>query len=214
MASETERKCPRCGQAIEALAAECPFCGESLEKPATEAPRRPQETRAPLVDAELLFEGRDSAFTLVQPAAVAVLWIAGASVFWAFVGGLIRGTGPKRLVAAVSLAVMLVALIRCLFAWLAFRNRKYTITSDRIEHEHGVLRRSVRNIDMWRVRDLAHEQLFLESIFGLGRVVIVSADQDAASLVIGPMRHSKQVYDRLKKVHLEADRRRRTVRLE
>ena len=220
VADEKETKCPHCGETIDAGAMECRSCGENLETPRaggsspTEAVRRSPQSRGPVVDAEVLFEGRESAFTLVRPAAIAALWIVGASVFWAVVGGAMQKTGLKQVVAAASLAIIVVALARCLFVWLAFRNRKYTITSDRIEYEHGVLRKSVRNMDMWRVRDLAHEQTFVESLFGLGRVIILSSDKDAASVVIGPMRPSRQVYDSLKRVHLEADRRRRAVHLE
>ncbi len=218
MAGDRETKCPRCGKTVSSEATRCWSCGEDLstggELSRTEAPRRSPVSAAPAGDAEMLFEGRDSALTLVRPAVVPALLIAGASVFWAAVGGAMDNGAPRRLVAAVSLTVIIVAVLRCLLVWLAFWNRKYTVTSDRVEHESGVLRKSSRNMDLWRVREVACERTFVERVFGLGRVVIVSLDTAAARVVVGPIRQARQLYDKLKKAQLEADRRRGAARLE
>jgi len=64
------------------------------------------------------------------------------------------------------------------------RNTRYRVTNQRIVIETGVFSRSLEEIDMRSVDDSEFHQRFLERIFGIGDVLIVSTDKVAPRLVL------------------------------
>ena len=93
-----------------------------------------------------------------------------------------------------------------LFKWLDFKNKIFRITNDRIEYEHGVFGKTIHNMDMWRVQDIKFKQSFIQRILGLGRILIHSSDKDTPVTNVGPIAGARDLYNKLKKVQLEADR--------
>lgn len=211
----TEKKCPFCGELIKAAAVKCRFCGEFLETP------HPRERLASAaapgggpVPVEVFHEGHVSAIALVRPAAVTLLWLA--------LGGIaqVAASSPALVselpgwVAWIPIAIAVAALLYGAYRWLDWRNRIFRITSERVELERGVFSRAVQNLDLWRIQDLAFNQSFVERLIGVGRVFIVTSDQDAPTLSIGPVPRARELYDRLKRAQLDADRRRGVLHVE
>jgi uncharacterized membrane protein YdbT with pleckstrin-like domain len=82
------------------------------------------------------------------------------------------------IVVFLSITVLpsLVALPQAL---ARIKNTHYKVTSQRIVIESGVFSRSLEEIDMRSVDDIEFHQTFLERIFGIGQVFIISTDKVA-----------------------------------
>ena len=98
------------------------------------------------------------------------------------------GTHLENVPILVSSLITVVAILYWLFKWLNWKNTVYRITNDRIEFEHGILSKSVQNVDMWRVKDIDFNQSFIQRVFGLGRVHIETSDKDIPVIEIGPIK--------------------------
>jgi uncharacterized membrane protein YdbT with pleckstrin-like domain len=80
------------------------------------------------------------------------------------------------LVLALFVLQTLIALLQAL---ARIRNTHYRVTNQRIVIESGVLSRSLEEIDMRMIDDIEFHQSFLERLFGIGEVFIVSTDKVA-----------------------------------
>jgi uncharacterized membrane protein YdbT with pleckstrin-like domain len=76
------------------------------------------------------------------------------------------------IIALPSVVAMAQALAR-------IKNTRYKVTNQRIVIESGVFSRSLEEIDMRSVDDIEFRQTFLERIFGIGQVFIISTDKVA-----------------------------------
>ena len=90
----------------------------------------------------------------------------------------------------------------------------YEVSIDRIEWHRGILDRKVDNIDMFRVVDLKLRRNILDCIFGIGKVVLITNDKTDPEFSFEKLRHSRNLYDIIKKASLEADRKTGVVHLE
>jgi membrane protein YdbS with pleckstrin-like domain len=85
-------------------------------------------------------------------------------------------------IVVVLLLAVLPSVIALLQAIARIRNTHYRVTNQRIVIESGVLSRSLEEIDMRSVDDIEFQQTFLERLFGIGQVFIVSTDKVAPKL--------------------------------
>jgi uncharacterized membrane protein YdbT with pleckstrin-like domain len=97
-------------------------------------------------------------------------------------------------------AILLVAIFPSLLAlgsaFARIKNTHYKVTNQRVLIETGVLSRSLEEIDMRSIDDIEFQQTFLERIFGIGKVYIVSTDKVAPRLeLIGihDPRHTREL---------------------
>jgi uncharacterized membrane protein YdbT with pleckstrin-like domain len=71
------------------------------------------------------------------------------------------------------------------------------VTNERIQYERGVLAKTIKTIDLWRVRDLIFQRSLVEAFFGLGSVMIVANDPTSRYSTIGPVVRARRLYDDL-----------------
>jgi uncharacterized membrane protein YdbT with pleckstrin-like domain len=122
--------------------------------------------------------------------------------------------GVYVLCALLSLTVFLavVAIPYALWQWLVLKNVRYEITSQRLKVHTGVLSKRVDEVELYRVKDTRFDQPFLQRLFGLGNVVLISNDATTPTTVIRGIPDAKAVREKLRTL-VEARRDEKRVRV-
>lgn len=84
----------------------------------------------------------------------------------------------------VTAVVFVVQLIRLGIALMRIRSTLYTISNQRILIEHGILSKSVSEIDLRTIDDTQFFQSLTARILGIGNVTLISTDKEAPVLVL------------------------------
>jgi len=109
--------------------------------------------------------------------------------------GILEDLGSNR--KYVWLAVAALWLFYTGGAWLRWSGVKYTLTNRKIIFERGLLSKTVKSIELWRVREIIFQRSFFETIFGLGRITLISKDLTGPFTVVGPINKASRVFKSL-----------------
>jgi membrane protein YdbS with pleckstrin-like domain len=190
--------CPECRQQVSTEAASCPHCGKQLSGIAAAAvPGSVVFASGGVPSSEqTLWEGRPSVALLFGKLVgviirCLVLFTIGYFLITIGLPTLASLSAEMRSLVeqnrnAIELGIVVFLSITVLPSVVALpqalariKNTHYKVTSQRIVIESGVFSRSLEEIDMRSVDDIEFHQTFLERIFGIGQVFIISTDKVA-----------------------------------
>lgn len=199
-------KCPECGGQVSTGATSCPHCGIVLSR---EVPAAAVSAAGvtfapggkPVGPEQTLWEGRPS-MTLVYGKILRV--ILHAIVLYGIAYGLIEYAIPALQTSSADVqatigknestldwaifGVLTILLLPSVFALvsaiLRLKNTHYKVTNQRILVESGVMSRTLEEIDMRSVDDIEFHQNFVERLFKIGAVWIVSTDKVAPKIML------------------------------
>jgi hypothetical protein len=104
--------------------------------------------------------------------------------------------------------ILLIPPLAALISAIAkLRNTHYKVTTQRIIVERGVLSRSLEEIDMRSVDDTEFRQSFLERIFKIGEIWIVSTDKVAPKMVLHGVPDPRSTRELIRSTAYEASQR-------
>ena len=83
----------------------------------------------------------------------------------------------------------------------------YTLTSERLKTNSGLLSRHVENYELIRIQDIDIKQGVSERIFGIGDLVIRGQDPSDPEIVLRNIKRPEEVYELLRKAWLAARKR-------
>jgi hypothetical protein len=83
------------------------------------------------------------------------------------------------------------------WTWWGWGAIQYVLTSKKLTFERGRFAKSIKNIELWRVRELLFHRSFFESLFGIGKITLVSKDVTGPFSVVGPIMNARHVYESL-----------------
>jgi len=75
---------------------------------------------------------------------------------------------------------------------------RYTLSSQRLEIERGLMSRRRESIDLYRIRDVVLDQTFFERMRGLGTLTLYSTDQVEPTLALPSLSEAHSIYETLR----------------
>jgi membrane protein YdbS with pleckstrin-like domain len=198
-------KCPRCSADAPANAAYCPQCGAALQggsdpKAASPPPEglaadlpnaamRNLQRRARLADEP----ERDVWQGCYSPRAMVGVWfiLALLTLGALFIGSLqLRYAWQWGVLLGVVALGWLVALGVLIYRRIGVR---YRLTTQRLFHEKGVLKRTIDRIELIKVDDITSEQGVFERMMGIGSIRIKSSDRTDPDFWIRGVENARNV---------------------
>jgi membrane protein YdbS with pleckstrin-like domain len=171
--------CPDCGRDVSTLAAACPHCGRP--SPAGFAPIA--GPAAPAMAEETLWRGSPSWRVLVGKVVAIILTLILIPFAAWFVASLM--SGPIMTIGVwVTVIAVFGQTVAFLIAMMRLQSTLYTITSQRVMIEQGMLSKSVHEIDLRSIDDTQFFQTFADRLLGIGNVTLVSSDKELPTTVL------------------------------
>jgi len=199
-------KCPECAQQVSTDAVSCPHCGKVLSVGPAVPSGGPggvvfPAASSPPVAEQPLWEGRPSAALVYGKVLrliirAVVLFAIGYFVINVGLPAVASISADVRLsveenaeaIKWITIALLGIALVPPVIALplavARLKSTQYKVTNQRILIEQGVISKSLIEIDMRSVDDTEFHQTFLERIFGIGEVWVVSTDKIAPKMVL------------------------------
>jgi len=109
-------------------------------------------------------------------------------------------------------ALISLTIVGFIVLWIARLGLRYRITTERIETMDGVVTRTSRFIDLFRIEDFELVEPWFLRMRGAGRLVIRSMDKDEPIAVLEAIPNVRDVYEKLRTLTRD-DRARRGVRV-
>ena len=107
--------------------------------------------------------------------------------------------------------IPLLPIPRAIWAWLEVRCRVFTLTTERLLIESGVFSKVQDTLELYRVRDIQVTQSFIQRMFNLQNIHLISTDLTSQNVVIDYIPKVAGLPDQLRTL-VEACRMRKGVR--
>ena len=106
---------------------------------------------------------------------------------------------------------LVIPLLIIFWKWLAIKNTKYELTTERLTTRHGVLNKKTDELELYRVRDYKYEQPFFLRLFSLGNIVLQTSDKSDPQVVLRAIPNGEELREKLR-TQVEACRLKKGVR--
>jgi uncharacterized membrane protein YdbT with pleckstrin-like domain len=105
----------------------------------------------------------------------------------------------KKIYMLASKVLFFVPFIWAFSAWLKTHNHRYTISSERLMEEEGVLSKVTDELELFRVKDITYAQPFSMRIFGCGNIILDTSDKSTPIVVLHGIKNARPVIELLRK---------------
>jgi uncharacterized membrane protein YdbT with pleckstrin-like domain len=176
--------CPDCGHDVSTLAPVCPHCGRPMNTPQSALQPQPATTGPE----EQLWKGTPSPKVLIGRVIGLVVIVVAIpfAAHWlaARTNAIDQQSSIIKIGWWVTGIVFVIQLVRLGIALMRIRSTLYTITTQRILIENGILSKSLNEIDLRTIDDTQFYQSFMARILGIGNVTLISTDKQEPVLVL------------------------------
>ena len=110
----------------------------------------------------------------------------------------LTATGVRGDLWPVAAVVAALALIQIVIRNLRLRAMQYVVTTQRVRVMSGLFSQSIQEIELFRVKDTYIHQWFIQRLFGLGTITILSGDAHNPRLVLHGIPHAIALRERVR----------------
>lgn len=100
---------------------------------------------------------------------------------------------------------LVIPIFIALWKWLVVKNIQYELTTERLKLRHGVLNKSLDDLELYRVRDFKFEQPWFLRPFDLGNVTLQTSDKSQPVVMLRAIRDGEQLRDQIRR-YVESSR--------
>jgi uncharacterized Zn finger protein (UPF0148 family) len=93
------------------------------------------------------------------------------------------------------------------FTPLGERSARYTLTTERLRVDSGMLRKKAESLDLWRVKDVSVKKGITQRTRGCGDVEVTSADASTPKVTLTWIKNADEVAEQIRQAAREARRR-------
>jgi uncharacterized membrane protein YdbT with pleckstrin-like domain len=93
---------------------------------------------------------------------------------------------------------LVIPIFIILWRWLETRNLRYELTTERLRVRSGVFNRKLDELELYRVRDYRFEQPLFLRLFGLGNVLLTTADKSNPSVTLRAIRDGEALREQIR----------------
>ncbi len=162
----------------------------------------PASAPAAAMHEETLWHGTPSPIVLAMKFFVLALIVIGVPLLARWVAGHTPDPANAANVMKggwyVALVLGLAQLLSIAFGYFRLRSTLYTITSQRVIIERGLLSKSLSEIDLRTIDDTQFFQTVFDRMLGIGNVVIVSSDKTAPMFMLRAIRDPRGVRETIR----------------
>jgi len=143
---------------------------------------------------------------------------------WGWLRGTLAGWGTLLLIPAGPIGLFVldnlwflafpaIAVLIIVWKWLANLATTYEVTDERLILHKGILRKSIDEVELYRVKDVRIDFTVINQMADIGTITIASSDETTrdAPLVIRHVDHARARREKLRTL-VDAARRQRGVR--
>lgn len=87
------------------------------------------------------------------------------------------------------------------------RTHRYTITSERVTIEHGLLAKVLESVEVFRIKDVKVRKSVAQRVRGRGDLMILSVDLSAPRIVLESIERPDEICDKLRRLVAETRQR-------
>jgi uncharacterized membrane protein YdbT with pleckstrin-like domain len=112
---------------------------------------------------------------------------------------------------AYVLCILIVPIPWAIYRYLLVKTTTYRLTTERLLTEHGILNKTTDTLELYRVRDMQITAPFIQRMFGLQTIHLLTADTSTPSIVLDFIPTSLNLPDTFR-TQVEESRQRKRVR--
>ena len=98
-----------------------------------------------------------------------------------------------------------------LWQWLVTKNTKYELTSQRLKTRHGVLNKTMDDLELYRIKDYKLDRPLWLRMFSLGNVILETSDLSHPTVTVRAIRNAEELRETMRK-YVEERRDQKRVR--
>lgn len=110
-----------------------------------------------------------------------------------------------------AMGLLIIPLPYSIFMYLKTRTTRFTLTTERLRLESGILNKNTEEIELYRVKDTELFRGFWQRIFGLGTIAMVTSDPTTPRLELRNIKDASGVREKIRQ-NVERVRKTRGVR--
>ncbi|MDG1286699.1 MAG: PH domain-containing protein [Rickettsiales bacterium] len=129
-----------------------------------------------------------------------------AFLFW-----IVLGVGASLMTMFMLLPLTLIIFA---FIFLHMKVDMYTITTERLIFKHGIIARTLEEIELFRIKDVTVSQGFFERLLNIGTVQVLSVDDTTSKLLIKGIDDPMAIKEKLRKMYRASRKKERIVNTE